>query len=98
MIKLTKEQAIEIAQSGIWKTWTPEQVVKFQLYQELLCMDFSYFHESVEKVLDRPVWTHEFASSERLRAEFEGKKGKPTLEEIINLISEDKQLLVVVEG
>jgi len=32
MRQLTKEQAIEFAESGIWKNWTDNQVVCFQLF------------------------------------------------------------------
>jgi hypothetical protein len=30
----------------------------------LFCENFSEFHEFAEKLLDRPIWTHEFASKE----------------------------------
>ena len=95
MIQLTKEQALEIAQSGIWKTWTDEEVVKFQLYQKRLCMDFSKFHEAIEKVLGRPVWTHEFAYPEFLQQEYEGFRPKPSFEEIFNMIPTEKTIFVV---
>ncbi len=32
--QLTTEQAIAMADSGVWKEWTAEQVVRFQLFQE----------------------------------------------------------------
>ena len=54
MEQLTKEQAIELAQSGKWKDWPDRELVGFQLFQERLCMDFSFFHEKIEKVLNRP--------------------------------------------
>lgn len=97
MIQLTKEQAIQIAESGVWKTWSDEKIVKFQLYQDKLCMDFGRFHEAVENVLGRGVWTHEFAFVESLREEYEGKREKPTMEDIINLLDKDKTILLVVE-
>ncbi|WP_424244402.1 hypothetical protein Dip510_001632 [Elusimicrobium posterum] len=30
----------------------------------IVCGNFSYFHEYVQELLNRPVWTHEFASKE----------------------------------
>ncbi|MFH1012888.1 MAG: hypothetical protein V1769_00070 [Thermoplasmatota archaeon] len=95
MIQLTKEQALEIAESGVWKNWTDEEVTKFQLYQDRLCMDFSRFHESVEKTLGRPVYTHEFAFPEHLQKEFEGDKEPPTLMEVLNLFPKDKPIIIV---
>jgi len=95
MNQLTKEQAIKFAESGIWKEWTDHQIVEFQLFQKKLCMDFGRFHEAVEKVLDRPVYTHEFAWPEHLREEFLKERDKPTFEEIINLIPKEKRILIL---
>lgn len=91
---MTRERAIELAKSGWWKGLPAEAIVAFQLYEPLLCMDFGDFHEAVEKALGRPVWTHEFAST-RLQEEFEGKKPKPSMAEILSLIPEDKRVLFV---
>ena len=92
MIKLTREQAIEMGKSGVWKSWTSEQIVKFQLYQDKLCMPFGVFHKAVEEVLGRGVFTHEFGSSgtRALKAEYEGKKRKLFFQDIIDLL--DRQM------
>jgi len=95
MEQFTREQAIEIAKSGIWKEWSDEQVVKCQLYQKRLCMDFSRFHEAMEKVLGRPIFTHEFACVDLIR-EYEGKKEAPTFKEIMSLIPKEKLMLIKV--
>ena len=36
-------------------------------YTGILCGDFSDFHEYVEEILGRPVWTHEFANIELMQ-------------------------------
>jgi len=95
--QLTEGQAIAIAKSEIWKNWSNEDIVKFQLFQNRLCMDFSRFHEAVEAVLCRPVWTHEFGSMGGLKEEYLGKKTAPSFEEIMSLIPEDKRVLVVAD-
>ena len=97
IIQLTKEQAIDIYESKMWEKWSPEEKVKFQFFQRLLCMPFPVFHEAVEKVLNRPVWTHEFASQNDLIKEWLGEKPKPTMDDIINLIPKEKQVLIVIE-
>lgn len=97
MIELTREQAIEIAESNVWKNWTADQVVRFQLYQPLLCMDFAHYHKCVEEVLGRSVWTHEFAYDDNLRKEYEGKKPKTTMDEIIGLLSEFNDKLIIIQ-
>ncbi len=94
MKQLTKEEAIALYESGIWKEWTNEQTVRFQLYQDKLCIPFSKFQEAIEDELGRPVFTHEFAFRDELIKEYEGKKPAPTFEEIINLIPEEKRIII----
>ena len=97
MKQLTQKQAIAFAESGQWKDFTDEEVVKFQLYQRRLCMDFNRFHEAIGKVLGRPVYTHEFAGEanwQRLIDEYEGERPAPTFEEIVNMIPEEKRIII----
>jgi hypothetical protein len=96
MKQFTQEQAVAIAEGGEWKDWTDEEVVKFQLYQKRLCMDFHRFHVAVGNVLGRPVFTHEFANSDALKEEYEGKRPAPTFEEIINMIPAEKRVLLKI--
>ena len=96
MKQLTKEQAIAIFNGGEWKDWSDEEIVKFQLYQDRLCVPFDKFHEAMESVLGRPVWTHEFANRKRLTEEYEGTRPAPTFEEILNLIPEEKRIVLTV--
>lgn len=76
---------------------TPCQIAEFQLEQKLSCVPFDVFHESLEKALGRPVFTHELCLGEGcvgLLKELRGEKKSPTLEEVINLIPEDKRVIV----
>lgn len=91
---MTQEDAIALGKTGWWKTLSPDLIVSFQLFEPLLCMPFGDFHGVVEKVLDRPVWTHEFADIKRLQAEFLGERPKPTMEEIVNQIPEAKRIII----
>jgi len=94
---MTKEEAVDLCKSGWWKHCTPKQIVDIQLYEpRLICGNFSIFHKAVEEVFGRPVWTHEFANSESLQAEYQGEMPPKTIPEIMDLIPEDKRLLVVV--
>ncbi len=92
---MTKAKAIELAGSGFWEGMTFHDRAKFQLSEERLCMPFSVFHEAVEAALGRPVFTHEFASRESLQKELLGESPAPTFEEILNLIPEDKRIILV---
>ena len=94
---LTQEEAIKLYDTEWWKDASDYDIVKFQLFEDRLCMPFDLFHTSVEKVLGRPVWTHEFGSSGKLAEEFLGEKTAPTFEEIMNLIPEEKRVLVIVK-
>lgn len=97
MQQFTKEQAIAIAESGEWKDWTPEEIVKIQLFQDKLCMPFGVFHAAVESVLGRPVWTHEFANVELLRSEYNKERPAPTFAEIVSLLPQDKVIIVATD-
>ena len=92
---MTKENAIALAESKFWEGMTHRQIAEFQMCEEKLCMPFSVFHEAVEKTLGRPVCTHEFGLNfHGLKDELFNGKQAPTLEEIINLIPEEKRLIV----
>lgn len=94
--QLTKEQAIAFANSKEYENWTHDQIVRFQLFQRLMCMPFDKFHEAIEAVLDRPVFTHEFADSDSLKREYLGDKQAPTMEEIITMIPAEKRIIIGV--
>ena len=86
MKQLTKEEAIAMASSGVWKDWTHKQRAEFQMLQQCLCMDFDAFHESLEETLGRPVWTPELGLSyEKIKAEVFNGAPSPSFEEILNL-------------
>lgn len=92
---MTEEQAIKLAESGWWKDKSSEDIVKFQLFEEKLCMDFSDFRKALGDVLKRPVYIHELGFNyDGICKEFLGEKEKPTLQEIINLIPEVKRVIV----
>ncbi len=96
MNQFTEDEAIDYARSGKWKELTDEQLFLLQMCQDKLCVDFGEFHRATEAVLDRPVWTHEFASPELLMQEFYGAT-PPTMEEIIDMIPKEK-LIVIKES
>jgi hypothetical protein len=97
MSEMTREQAIELAETGWWKDRKPEDIVSFQLFEEKLCMDFGDFQMAVEKVLGHPVWTHEFAYPDSLRKEFLKERPAPTFSEILAIIPEAKRIVIVAK-
>lgn len=97
VISIGTEKAIKLAESNWWIGKDPKEVAMFQLFIAELCMDFSAFHEAIEKALGRPVFTHEFGLNyDRLCKEILGEKAAPSFEEIMNLIPEEKRLLIQV--
>ncbi len=95
-MKITKEIAKQLFESKFWEEMTLRERAEFQLFQPLLCMPFGIFHEAIEKTLGRPVYTHEFGLNvEGLKKELLGESEAPSLEAIINLIPEDKQVIVL---
>lgn len=93
-MQLTKEEAIQLCDSKVYNDWDAEKIVRFQLFQKRLCMPFDKFHEAIEKVLGRSVWTHEFAYHDNIVLEYLGEREMPTMEEIINLIPPEKRLII----
>ncbi len=96
MKQLTKEQAIAFCENRLYEGMTARQIAEFQMEQDRLCVPFDVFHEAIEKALGRPVYTHEFGlNRDGLLKELRGEKEPPTLEEIINLIPEDKRIILL---
>jgi len=94
-----KEKAIELAESGWWKEKSAREIAHFQLFMAELCMPFSEFHKAVEKSLGRSVLTHEFGMNyDGICSEFLGEKEPPTMEEIINMIPEEKRIIININS
>jgi len=94
MEQVTRAQAVLIGDSKEWESWTDEEIVKFQLYQDRLCIPIERFHTAIEVVLKRQVFFHEFRCPDQLRDEYLTLAPPPTFEEIINLISKEKLLVI----
>lgn len=95
MKQLTEKEAITFAENKLYEGMSYRQIAEFQMEQDRLCMPFDVFHEAIEKTLGRPVFTHEFAFCDILRKELYGEKEPPTFEEILNLIPEEKRILII---
>jgi len=95
MDQLSSKKAIELCESKIWEDWTSEEIVKFQLWQEKLCVPFNVFHKAIEESLGRPVFTHEFGLNlDGIKAEFLHERPEPTFDEIMSLIPKEKLVLI----
>ncbi|MCX6710120.1 MAG: hypothetical protein NTV63_04195 [Candidatus Woesearchaeota archaeon] len=42
-----------------WESEDPVTIAKYQVFERILMSDFSIFSEGLEKLLERPVYTHE---------------------------------------
>lgn len=92
---MTKEQAILLYDSGFWVEMGYRDRAVFQMFEDKMCMPFEVFHEAVEKTLGRPVFTHEFGLNRKgLQMELMGEAKLPSLEDIVNLIPEDKRVII----
>ena len=92
---MTEQEAIALHDSGFWEYLSHEERARFQIAEERLCMPFGVFHESVEKTLGRPVWTHEFGlNPEGLKREILDGAEPPTWREIMDLIPEEKRIVL----
>lgn len=62
-MEMTEKEALELYDNKFYEKMNYKERALFQLTAERLCMPFDVFHEAVEKTLERPVFTHEFAFS-----------------------------------
>lgn len=93
---MTREEAISLSESKFWEGMTLRERAVFQINEPLLCMPFDVFHEAVEKTIGRPVFTHEFGLNyEGIKNEIMNGAPPPTMEEIINMIPEEKRVIVI---
>ena len=90
--ELTYEEAMQLSESKWWEAVPLEAAAELQLYQDRLCMPFDQFHQGVEALLQRPVWTHEFARNELLIAEAEGIRTAPSspFESLVAIFGEEE--------
>lgn len=99
MEELTTEQAIQIAESGLWEDLNYRQRAEFQMQADKLAMPFEVFHEAMEKTLSRPVYTHEFGLNyDGLKAELFDGAEPPSLQEIIDMVPAEKRIVLVPES
>lgn len=96
---MTEEEAVALAETKFWEKMTPREIATFQLYEDLLCMPFEVFHKSIEEVLGRPVWTHEFGlNRDGLKKELAGEAPMPTMRDILNLVPTEKLIIALNLG
>lgn len=46
-----------------WRSNDPVEIAQYQVSEDILLVPFGLYHEGIEKLLGRPVYTHEFRSS-----------------------------------
>lgn len=92
---MTRQEAKDLAVTKFWDGKSSREIVTFQLFEDKLCMPWGVFHKATEECLGRPVYTHEFASPNLLRDEFNGITEKPSLSDIMDLFPKDKHIIVV---
>ena len=70
--EMPAHRAQEIADSGVWLMWSPEQLARATLRFGRMLSPFDPFARSVDQALGRGVVTHEFGYPWRLLAELDG--------------------------
>ena len=96
MISIGTENAIKLYDSNWWEGVSHREIANFQLFTAELCVPFDIFQNALEKSLGRSVFTHEFGCNYNgIVKEFLGEKSAPTLSEILELIPENKRIMVI---
>jgi hypothetical protein len=73
-----------------------ERAAEFDSWGPVLEIDFGKFHQRMEELVGRPVWTHEFARPELLRHEI-ATNTHPTMEGVVAKLPPDKPVIVVTD-
>ena len=76
MEQFTKEEALQIYQSGSWKKLTDLQLAGFQLYQQFVFCDFGRYRDCLNKALYRGA-----INSQKEGARFRTETGEALREE-----------------
>lgn len=92
------EDAVAFAETEWWESVPLVDAARYQLNEDKLVMPFDKFHRGIEKMLGRPVFTHEFAGVERLRAEAASMRDAPSLAEVLAMIPEEKRVVVITNA
>jgi len=89
-IKITMEKYRD---NRWWESEDPLQIAMYQIFEDILIVDFDKYHQGLEKLVGRPVFTHEFGiSREALREE--ARMGIRRLKKGIGTSDEYKQTAV----
>ena len=84
-----------LAATKWWESKTDREIALFQMRTVELTMPFARFHEALEASLGRPVFTHELGlNADGIYAELIGEKEPPTFADILELIPEEKRIVV----
>lgn len=79
------EKAIYIYDNQLYKKLTDEEQFLFQINESKLAMPWSHFHAMTEKAVNGPVWTHEFANPDCIKARYKGTAKVYTMDELISM-------------
>ncbi len=90
-----RDAAIALGQSKWWEGKSAREIAGFQLFTVELSMPFDVFHKALEESIGRPVFTHELGMNyEGIVKEFQGLSDPPTFQQILDLIPEDKRVVI----
>ena len=82
MKKISSHEAKKLYKLKLWEKMTDEEIVRFQLFQDYLIMPFPIYSRALSRILNRPVYSHEFAAPEFLQKEFLKEIPSPSIDEI----------------
>lgn len=92
-----RDAAIALSETGWWKSKSYREIAEFCMATEELCCPFGVLHESIEKAIGRPVFTHEFGVNfDGLWNELFNGAEPPSFESVMDLIPADKRIIAVL--
>lgn len=76
-----------------------ERMAEMRFWNGPCEIPFGMIHKRIEELVGRPVWTHEMGLDwEGLVLEAGGRREPPTMEGIIDLVPEEKRIIIETGG
>ena len=99
MTQLSKLQITAFIEQRLWESMTFEELAKFQVTQETLCVPFGVYRNAAERTLGRPLLNLQLVTGrERVKGELFGGTPPESVREVIDIIPLHKRMILEMAG
>ena len=96
---MSRLQITAFIKQRLWESMSWEELAKFQVTQETLCVPFDLYRNAAERTLGRPLFNLQLANGrERVKSELFGGTPPESLREVIDIIPLHKRMVLEMAG